>query len=109
MLAASKPSQGPSGLSRSRGANDLVAAEQKAHHREDAKVVAHPANEVEGALRIGAAPRAAYYDNIEGQSPDAQEYVALLTAQPAPKPLSAIAAAEQSLREELLSNDSLGG
>ena len=110
MFPEPKPWANPDEPSTAREASHPVVAELKALY-EVAKVVARPANEVEGegALRIGAALRAAYYDHTEGQSPNTQEHVEYLTAQRVPRYPSAVAAAEQSLSEDLLANDSLGG
>lgn len=69
-------------------------------------------NELGGALRIAAALRASHYPNTGAALPDLLESVEapsgrlvshLRTAR------AAAAAADQSLREELLTNDSLGG
>ncbi|HEY5983339.1 MAG TPA: hypothetical protein VIU38_07680 [Anaerolineales bacterium] len=69
-------------------------------------------NELGGTLRIAAALRASHYPNTGAPLPDLLESVEapsgglashLRTAR------AAAAAAEQSLREELLTNDSLGG
>lgn len=76
---------------------------------ENTGVAAHPADEAHGALRIGAALRAAYHENVDGQSPNEQGHGVVLHALLLlPAPL-ATATEEQSLREDLLANDSLGG
>jgi hypothetical protein len=85
-----------------------MAAEQKAH-AEDTKTVAPSAREVDDTLWEDAALRAADYDNIDGRLPVEPEHVANQMAKQLPKPPAAVASEDQVLREELLTNDSLGG
>ena len=108
MFPAPKPLPDPSELSRPTPAVSPMPAAPQAHS-EHTKGLAHPVNEVDSALRIGAALRAAYHDNLEGQLPDAQEHADRPAAQWVQEPPSEIASDEKALREDLLANDSLGG
>jgi len=108
MFPAPRPLPDPKELSRPTPAVSPVRVVPQAHS-EDTKALAHPVNEVSSALRIGAALRAAYHDNFEGQLPGAQEHAEPSTAQRVHKPPTEIASDEKALREDLLANDSLGG
>ena len=87
---------------------DSVAAGRLAQ-QEDSKVVAWPARDFPGVLRIGAALRAAHQDDVEGRSPEAQEHEWNWIVKPLPRPPLVSITKEKLDREELLANDSLGG
>lgn len=68
-------------------------------------------NELGGALRIAAALRASHYPYTAAPLPDLLEPIESPPGELVShlRTASAAAAAERSLREELLTNDSLGG
>ena len=92
---------------RSRNAGTL-ATEPKDQEKSP-KAAAPSAHEGDSALRLEAALRAADHDNIDGGIPVVREHMEIVPIEQAPKPASTMASAEQSLRDQLLGNDSLGG
>jgi hypothetical protein len=95
-------------LSSTRDASDLKTAEHEAPAN-DSRAVAPLPREVSDALWEGAALIAANYANIDGRLPVETEHVPDEIAKELAKSPAAVASEDQVLREELLTNDSLGG
>ena len=95
--------QDSDGQASDRGATALMSPLDEMH-LDQAGAPGHLADTLEGALRLRAALRAAYPEDVGVQLPDEPGHPQQPIAPPPPSPSE-----EQALREELLANDSLGG
>jgi hypothetical protein len=107
-MTLSRPAQATSATAQSLGADEVAVMGQKSVN-EAAAAAAYPIREAEGALRLGAALRAAHQEDAERRSPgsEAHEWNWIVKALPRP-PLVAMTKEELDC-EQLLANDSLGG
>jgi hypothetical protein len=108
MFPAPRARAHPDVGSGTRDASALKAAEHEAP-TDDSGAVASMTREVSDAVWEGAALIALDYANTDGRPPVATEHVQDRIANELPKSPGAVASIDQVLREDLLTNDSLGG